>query len=48
MSYKFEVTREGKTVFVTEHRSCVPDAQVQKQLKANGYRIKERDDAAQS
>lgn len=40
----FKVLRDKKVLFQTDQESCVPDAQQQKQLKKDGYKIVVEDD----
>lgn len=37
---KFQVIKNGKVVFWTEHNSCIPDEETIKAMKKAGYKIK--------
>lgn len=41
---KFEVFKDKKRVFWTEHEVCVPSEETIKLLKKNGYKVKEKTD----
>lgn len=38
----FKVLKDGKVMFWTEHKSCIPDAETIKQMKKAGYKISQR------
>lgn len=41
---KFQVLKNGKVVFWTEHESCIPDNETIKAMKKAGYKIKIKKD----
>lgn len=41
---KFQVLRNGKVMFWTKHKDCVPDEETIKALKSAGYKIKMEED----
>lgn len=41
----FQVLKEGKVLFWTQHESCVPSEEEIKEMKKSGYKVKMKGDS---